>query len=410
MTEPNPYDFLSGDDTSSLNGSSHESLNAAQAVAEREPETRSEADDDFSASPYSELVEADETPETSDALTADIASYAPPGAVPRVDSVAALAAQEAHREAHESNGFTAETAFEPQTEEHTNGRADYASSYDHLGQSEAITAYETVPELAPLGDGGTPPPPIDSERAILQPQEPVDPNLRPHDEMDIWAHLGELRIRMLHSIVSVAVAMCITWQLTPQFQRWLLRPVHVDPSIKIIQIDPMGGFTTYFQLSMVSGIMLAAPYVIWQAWLFIMPALTGTEKRLSGFLLPFSIFLFFSGCAVGYLMAPFFFKFFFAFKAPDADSLWEYQQTIILLGKTLVVFGICFQVPVVTIFLNKVGLVSRNWLIEYWRHVVVVIFIVVSILTPTWDPLTLMVCALPPCILYALSIWLIKWL
>lgn len=90
--------------------------------------------------------------------------------------------------------------------------------------------------------------------------------------------------------------------------------------------------------------------------------------------------------------------------------MWTYTSVVTLIGKMLLVFGVCFQVPVITIFLNKTGIVSRNLLIEYWRHVVVVIFIAVAVLTPTWDPITLAVCAVPPCVLYALSIWLIKWL
>lgn len=127
-------------------------------------------------------------------------------------------------------------------------------------------------------------------------------------------------------------------------------------------------------------------------------------------LVPFSVILFFAGCALGYAMSPVFFQFFLAFQPPDTIANFSYSKSVALLAKMLLVFGACFKVPVITIFLHKIGLVSRNVLIEYWRHVVVVIFIVVAILTPTWDPLTLTVCAVPPCLLYGLSIWMVKWL
>ena len=380
-------------------------------MAEREIETIEE-DSDFSDSPYSALEEADSEP--TNGLHSDLTAHAPQGAVPREDSLAALAAQEAHRTAHESNGLADETAIES----HTNGRADYESSYDFSGQSDAESALETMPELAPMADGGDPPePPSDSERAILQPQEPIGPNERPHDdEMDIWSHLGELRSRMLKAILAVVVASSVAWNFVGPIQDFLLDPVirvlktHGIKDGGVTTTDPMQAFTTYFQLALVAGVIASAPIVLWQMWRFIEPALTHNEKRYSTLLVPFSTLLFFLGCILGYYTSPLFFNFFLAFVPPGVTVLWTYTSVVILLGKMLLVFGVCFQVPVVTIFLNKTGVVSRNVLIEYWRHVVVAIFIVVAILTPTWDPLTMTVCALPPCILYALSIWLIKWL
>jgi sec-independent protein translocase protein TatC len=152
------------------------------------------------------------------------------------------------------------------------------------------------------------------------------------------------------------------------------------------------------------------PYVLWQVWAFVEPALTHKERRYSLVLVPFSVLLFFSGAALGFYMSPIFFEFFLQFQPPGTAALWSYSKAATFLAKMLLVFGICFQVPVITIFINKIGLVSRNWLIEYWRHVVVVIFIIVALITPTWDPMTLTAAALPPCLLYMFSIWLVKWL
>lgn len=423
MTDFNPYDFLS-DDGPSLNGSSSDFHGTAQAVAEKEatepevfePQSASNtsasafsaSDDDF-ASPYAAL-DAEDDAKTE--ARADLLAHAPQGAVAREESVAALEARESY-ENKEKNGAS-------DSESSTNGRADYESSYANLNQTEQITAYETVPELAPLADGGAPPPPSDSERAILQPQEPVNPQGRDH-EMDIWSHLGELRSRMIKAILAVFITSSVAWNFVGPIQNFLLKPVlnvlkahdvgKDNPNPFIITVtDPMQAFTTYFQLALVAGVIAAAPIVLWQMWRFIEPALTHNERRYSSLLIPFSITLFFLGCALGYYTSPLFFNFFLAFVPPGAAVMWTYTSVVTLLGKMLLVFGVCFQVPVITIFLNKTGIVSRNILIEYWRHVVVIIFIVVAVLTPTWDPLTMTICALPPCILYALSIWLIKWL
>ncbi|HEY0076094.1 MAG TPA: twin-arginine translocase subunit TatC [Abditibacteriaceae bacterium] len=394
MTDHNPYDFLSGDEEPSRNGV------AAPAVAEVESENQTgelAEPSDFSDSPYSALEDADST--------AQLTAHAPQGAIAREDSVAALAAREAY-----------ESEDEADTPLHdTNGRADYESSYDYLSKTEEDTAYETGSELVAMADGGDAPPPIDSERAILQPQEPIDPNAPNDKEQDIWSHLGELRSRMLKAIMAVVITSAVAWNYVKDVQDFLLLPVlstldKYKIKSELTVTEPMQAFTTYFQLALVAGVIAAAPVVLWQMWSFIAPALTKTEKRFSGFLLPFSIGLFFLGCALGYFTSPLFFNFFLAFVPPGVAVMWTYTSVVTLLGKMLLVFGVCFQVPVVTIFLNKTGIVSRNWLIEYWRHVVVVIFIVVAVLTPTWDPVTLAVCAVPPCLLYALSIWLIKWL
>ena len=358
MTDNNPYDFLSGD--APQNGAS---------------------------------------PERSDTAKSAHEEHAPDATVPRSDSVAALDAREAH-------------------EPHSEGASEITGEAD----AQSAVDFATVPELAPLADLPADVPfepqsvaspsvsavevtPYDPERAVLQKE--IDPNAPKDVELGLFEHLGELRVRMLHAIGAVALAMCLTWRFVPKFQKWLLAPVG---DIPIVQLDPMAGLTTYMQLAMISGLILSAPYVILQVWLFLVPALTRNERRYVGFLLPFSIILFFLGCALAYVTSPLFFKFFRAFTPAGVNPQWEYQTTILLLGKTLLVFGVCFQVPIVTIFLNKTGIVSRNWLIEYWRHVVVAIFVVVSILTPTWDPITLIVCAIPPCLLYGLSIWLIKWL
>jgi sec-independent protein translocase protein TatC len=105
-----------------------------------------------------------------------------------------------------------------------------------------------------------------------------------------------------------------------------------------------------------------------------------------------------------------FFKFFLQFQPPGTAALWSYSNAATFLAKMLLVFGVSFQVPVIAIFLHKIGAVSRNVMIDYWRHVVVLIFILVAVITPTWDPFTLGAAAAPPCLLYVLSIWLVKWL
>lgn len=239
---------------------------------------------------------------------------------------------------------------------------------------------------------------------------------RSEAELSLIDHLRELRTRLLISVAAVVVTMVFTWNFTTPIQAWFARPIYAallkygQKNAQVATSQVTEGFMIYFQMSLVSALLISMPFVLFQLWRFIEPALTNNEKRYTSVLVPFSTLLFISGCAMGYSLAPIFFKFFLQYNPPGASQIFNYQDSVLLLAKMMLVFGVCFQVPVVTIFLNKTGIVSRNVMIEHWRHVVIMIFIVVAIITPTWDPVTLIFASLPPCLLYILSLWMIKWL
>jgi sec-independent protein translocase protein TatC len=322
-----------------------------------------------------------------------------------------------------------------------------ANGYASNGQMEALSPVSmdettapapdpaTVPELAPLVSNAQEPmitsQPLDNfklDEFDMAGGDGGDGNSGSNAEysggddgfssgmQDLFSHLAELRARILYSVAAVAVASCITWNQGKWIQAFLAQPILRTlrssgmKTSQLVTLDPTEGFYLYFQITLASALLLAAPVVLFQMWRFIEPALTKTERRFTIVLVPFSVLLFFAGVVLGYLMAPIFFEFFVAFQPPESVAMFSYGSSVALLAKMLLVFGVCFQVPVITIFLNKIGVVSRNFLIEYWRHAVVLIFTVVAIITPTWDPVTLCACATPPCLLYVLSIWLVKWL
>lgn len=270
----------------------------------------------------------------------------------------------------------------------------------------------TVAEVPAVEDSYTPP------LGIAPLPEPVEagttrrPDTPKDAELGLLEHLGELRQRILYCFAILMVGMVLTWNYSQPLQNWFAAPIrNVIAGKGIIQsTDPTGFFSIAVQFSLVSAIILTAPLLFWQVWLFIEPALTQVERRYSLIIVPFASALFFTGAGLGYQVSPLFFKFFLAFQPEGVAANWDYYQSIVIMAKMLLTFGIMFQVPIVVIFLNKIGVLSRNILIEYWRHAVVVIFVIAAVLTPTWDPVTLMVCAAPPCILYVLSIWLVKWL
>ena len=258
--------------------------------------------------------------------------------------------------------------------------------------------YDGGDSLSPLGAGGA------------RPDTPRD------QELGLMEHLRELRSRLIYGILGVMLVMCVTWHFSNELQGWFSAPILKVLNANgvyrgnLISTDPTAFFTLYFQFSLVSALILAAPWVLFQVWRFVEPAMTNSERRYTLVLVPFSSILFFLGAGLGYAVSPLFFQFFLQFQPPGVAAQWKYDDSLLLMAKMLLIFGLAFQVPIIIIFGHKVGLISRNLLIEYWRHAVVVIFIVVAILTPTWDPFTMTACALPPCLLYLLSIWLVKWI
>ncbi len=208
-------------------------------------------------------------------------------------------------------------------------------------------------------------------------------------EQDLFEHLGELRKRLLSCVVAVGIVMVGTWAFRDALLAWFSAPIVQEIRKKggtLITLNPAEGFTLYLQITFIAALLIAMPIVLYQIWAFIEPALTHQERRYGAILVPFAVVLFFSGATLGFYMTPLFFKFFLEFQPPGSIANWSYGGAAAMLAKMLLVFGICFQVPVVTVFINKIGLVSRNWLIEYWRHVVVVMFIIVAIITPFLGP------------------------
>lgn len=346
------------------------------------------------------------TPNPNDNPSPDFAAETPPTVVPHND-VPQTVARTTARSAQETAATTTEIAAAP------------ILSDWQVADDAAYDSFDAAPPLnldASLGTAEMDTAERDLSGAEaasgFEAAEQFEEDTR-DKELDLMAHLGELRSRLLKSVGATFVCMLLTWQFRDQLLEFFSHPIAVQikqAGGKLVTSSPAEGFSLYLQITLAAAIILAIPVIIYQAWAFIEPALTHKERRYGMTLVPFSILLFFSGAALGFYLTPLFFRFFLQFQPPNSESYWSYASVASLLAKMLLVFGICFQVPVVTVFLNKIGLMSRNWMIEYWRHVVVVMFTVVAIITPTWDPVTLTAAALPPCILYGASIWLVKWL
>jgi sec-independent protein translocase protein TatC len=157
----------------------------------------------------------------------------------------------------------------------------------------------------------------------------------------------------------------------------------------------------------VAGLVVAIPLVTLELWGFIAPGLTRSERKACYFVFPLSVLFFFGGIFCGYELMSVTIDYFAQYIPQDVQLLQDPMKYIVFLVKMVVAFGICFQMPVVLMFLGYVGLVTSQTLREQWRLAVVGCFVVAAVATPGGDPMTMMIMAAPLALLYLASIFLV---
>jgi len=233
-----------------------------------------------------------------------------------------------------------------------------------------------------------------------------------HEKKPILSHLKELRKRLLKSVIAVAIATIISFIFRGQIFDILIRPVqgiNPDVSFNLIRVEMTEMVGTIMRVSLVAGIMLAMPYLIYHAIMFVSPALTRREKRYVYLILPWIALMFAGGVAFGYfILVPPATKFLITWGADIATPQIRIGNYISVVTRLLLAIGLVFELPVVTTFLARLGILTPQWLASKRRISIVLAFVLAAIITPTFDPINQTLVAAPLIVLYELSIWLAK--
>mgnify|MGYP000851922155 CR=1 FL=1 len=230
--------------------------------------------------------------------------------------------------------------------------------------------------------------------------------------MSFLEHLEELRKRIIYACYGIAVGVAASFLFIQQIYDFLTAPAiaTLPPGSKIIYTQPTEAFSLYINISLIAGIVIASPFIMYQVWKFIAPGLYSNEKK---FVIPFVLFStlgFLAGAAFNHYVAyPFIMIYFASFNTPNLSYMPQLSEVFGLYIKMLLGLGIIFQMPTVVFFLAKVGVVTGRFLAAQFKYAVLIIFIVAAVVTPTGDPMTLMVFAMPMVGLYLLSI-IVAWL
>ncbi|WP_348981950.1 twin-arginine translocase subunit TatC [Brachybacterium epidermidis] len=217
----------------------------------------------------------------------------------------------------------------------------------------------------------------------------------PEGRMSLGEHLTELRNRLMICALAVLVLAIVGWFLFPTVFEALQRPFRIASKAGMeADLNFQGvatGLSVRLQMSAYLGLLLAAPIIMLQAWLFIMPGLHKNERKYALGFFGAAIPLFFLGCAAGYWavnqLVPVLLSF-----TPVTDGvqqLIKYDEYLALLVKTMLAFGIAFVMPVVLVLLNFLGILRGHSMLKAWRWVIFLCFAFTAMMVPTPEPFTL---------------------
>ncbi|MBA7714899.1 Sec-independent protein translocase protein TatC [subsurface metagenome] len=225
-------------------------------------------------------------------------------------------------------------------------------------------------------------------------------------KLTFLGHLGELRQRLIRCVIAVVIASIISFVFFKPIFYYLILPAG---DINLIYIEMTEMIGTIMKVCLTSGIILAMPYLTYQLLMFVSPALTRKEKRYVYLILPWIALMFVGGVAFGYfILIPPATRFLITFGSDIAVPQIKIGNYISIVSRLLLAIGLAFEMPVVTTFLARLGIITSKWLASKRKIAIISAFILAAIITPTFDPINQSLVAVPLIILYEMSIWLAK--
>jgi sec-independent protein translocase protein TatC len=225
-------------------------------------------------------------------------------------------------------------------------------------------------------------------------------------ELTFWDHIQELRSRLVKIMVGVAVGASVAyfyWQKIWAIIAYPLTKQHLK--VDLIATSPMETFMTSLKMSLISGVIFAFPWVMWQLWRFLAPGLYKKERRVFGIAFASSIIMFLVGAAFAYFaVLPAGLQFLATYTNGAITQNWRQGEFASFISQFMLAFGIIFELPVAAYVLATMGLISAKGMWGFFRYAVVAIFAIAAVLTPGPDPVSQVMMAVPLVVLYLLSI------
>jgi len=239
-------------------------------------------------------------------------------------------------------------------------------------------------------------------------------------DMSFWDHLEALRHALFRVVLALLGAFIVLFFFKDfLFDKLILAPTKTDfffykwfgmsTGLQLVNIELSTQFMVHMRVTFMCAFILCCPYIIFEIWKFIAPALYQHEKKATRRAFIFASFLFYFGIAVGYsIILPLIINFFDGYKVSEevvnTISLNSYISTV---NSTVIMFGIVFEIPTVVAILSGIGLLTRETLVGGWKYAVLIIAVLAAIITPA-DPFSMLIAAIPLALLYGISILVCK--
>lgn len=212
-------------------------------------------------------------------------------------------------------------------------------------------------------------------------------------------HLEELKIRVIKSIIFIIICSFFVYNYVNSILPVLTRPVG-----KLVFIAPQEAFITHIKIAFFGGLFLSSPFLLYQVWRFVSEGLKPNERKYALIFGPLSFLFFILGAAFGYLVIiPVGIKFLLSFGTDFITPMLTISRYISFIGTLTFTFGVVFELPLISLFLTKIGIVTPQFLSSRRKQAIVFIFILAAIFTPP-DVITQCLMALPLLILYEIGI------
>ena len=233
----------------------------------------------------------------------------------------------------------------------------------------------------------------------------ADANQKQEKKLTLLGHLQEIRRRLVYCTIFLIVTVAISWIFTDRIITFLEEPARqTGASITFIEVTEM--FGAWFKVCIYSAFIMALPFFIFQVILFIRPALTRKERAYLYLLMPAIVVCFLGGAAFAwYLFLPHALEFLLGFGKNLVDTPQIRIGNLISFEVQIIFWmGVVFELPVLTFFLSKIGILNHRWLVKQWKWAFIGAFVLGAVITPTPDPINQTIVSVPIFLLYLLGI------
>jgi sec-independent protein translocase protein TatC len=246
------------------------------------------------------------------------------------------------------------------------------------------------------------------------------------DKAPLTEHLGELRNRILISLIAVAITFGGSFYYSETLFGILVSPLHStlkfslhnpyisivpgkNPDLELVFLAPAEAIWMHIKIAFISAFIISSPIIFFEIWRFVAPGLLEQEKKYA---LPFvftTTFLFLVGALFCYMIIlPFAMNFLLTYKTENLKPMLSVGKYVDFCLKFILAFGAIFELPVVTVFLTRMGIVTPDFLAKNRKYAVLIAFVLAAVLTPTPDAFNQSLMAVPMILLYEVGIWASK--